>query len=402
MALSARPDGKEKDGSVSETGGCMRKKMIAAGQICIDFTPAFECEKQNRIEDILAPGKLVDVGKAQFHPGGTVPNTGLAMKLLGADVSFMGKIGDDAFGKMLLAELESRGASDGMMVAPGQDTSYSVVLAVPGIDRLFLHHSGANDTFTADDIDYKKCREAVLFHFGYPPVMAKMYQNEGRELVKMFSRVKECGCITSLDMAAMDEKSQAAQADWENIFKNMLPYVDFFLPSIEELMFAIDRERYYRLLKKADGRDMTEIISIEKDVVPLADRLLEMGCKIVLIKCGAPGFYYKTTDHPAFRDLEQESGIDFSTFAGQEGFEASYVPDAVISGTGAGDTTIAAFLTAIVQGYPLEKCLKLASATGACCVAATDALGGLKSFEELEKRIESGWKKNGTVPALGI
>ena len=167
-------------------------------------------------------------------------------------------------------------------------------------------------------------------------------------------------------------------------------------------MFAIDRERYYRLLKKADGRDMTEIISIEKDVVPLADRLLEMGCKIVLIKCGAPGFYYKTADHPAFRDLEQESGIDFSTFAGQEGFEASYVPDAVISGTGAGDTTIAAFLTAIVQGYPLEKCLKLASATGACCVAATDALGGLKSFEELEKRIESGWKKNGTVPALGI
>ena len=173
-----------------------------------------------------------------------------------------------------------------------------------------------------------------------------------------------------------------------------MPYVDFFLPSIEELMFAIDRERYYRLLKKADGRDMTEVISVQEDVAPLAERLLEMGCKIVLIKCGAPGFYYKTAEYSAFENLEKESGIDFSGFAGKEGFEKSFVPDAVISGTGAGDTTIAAFLTSMVQGYPFEKCLKLAAATGACCVAATDALGGLKPFAELEAKMEAGWKRN--------
>ena len=372
----------------------MRNKMIAAGHICIDFTPAFECGKQKKFEDILAPGKLVNVGTAQFHSGGTVSNTGLAMKFFGADVFLMGKVGTDAFGTMLLEELKEKGASDGMIVAPGQDTSYSVVLAIPGIDRLFLHHPGANDTFTADDIDYDKCREAVLFHFGYPTVMAQMYGNGGSELIKMFSRVKECGCLTSLDLAAMDEKSEAAQADWEDIFRNMLPYVDFFLPSIEELMFAIDRERYYRLLKKADGRDMTEVISVQEDVAPLAERLLEMGCRIVLIKCGAPGFYYKTAEYSAFENLEKDSGIDFSGFAGKEGFEKSFLPDEVISGTGAGDTTIAAFLTAMVQGYPFEKCLQLAAATGACCVAATDALGGLKPFAELEAKMEAGWKRN--------
>ncbi|EET61645.1 kinase, PfkB family [Marvinbryantia formatexigens DSM 14469] len=379
----------------------MRKKMIAAGHICIDVTPAFECEKQNRLEDILAPGKLVNVGQAQFHPGGTVSNTGLAMKFLGADVFLMGKTGDDAFGTMLIQKLKERDAADGMIVSSGQNTSYSVVLAVPGIDRLFLHHPGANDTFTADDIDYDKCREAVLFHFGYPPVMAQMYRQEGSELVKMFARVKECGCLTSLDMAAMDEASEAAQADWIKIFKNTLLYVDFFLPSIEELMFAVDRERYYRLLKKADGRDMTEVISVKEDVAPLAQLLLDMGCKIVLIKCGAPGFYYKTAGSSAFEQMEKQSGIDFSGFSGKEGFEKSYMPDAVISGTGAGDTTIAAFLTAMVQGYPFEKCLQLASATGACCVAAADALGGLKTFEELENKINAGWKKNGEQDMQG-
>lgn len=370
-----------------------KKKMIAAGLICIDFTPAFDCEKQKKLEDILAPGKLVNVGAAQFHTGGAVSNTGLAMKILGADVSLMGKIGNDAFGNMLLERLREYGAADDMIISPGQQTSYSVVLAVPGIDRMFLHHSGANDTFTADDINYGKCRDAVLFHFGYPSIMAQMYRNSGRELTKMFSRVKECGCLTSLDMAAMDEMSEAAGAGWEEIFRNTLPYVDFFLPSIEELCFAIDRERYYELLNAADGRDMTEVISIERDVAPLAQRLLDMGCKIALIKCGASGFYYKTADDSEFTGLEKESGIDFSSFAGKEGFEKSYVPDAVISGTGAGDTTIAAFLTAMVQGYPFEKCLKLAAATGACCVAAIDALSGLKSFEELEQKIGAGWKK---------
>ena len=371
-----------------------RNKVIVAGHICIDFTPAFECEKQKKIEAILAPGKLINVGSAQFHPGGTVANTGLAMKLLGADVSLMGKTGKDAFGAMLLRELEKHGSADGMIVSEGQETAYTVVLAIPGIDRFFLHHTGANDTFRADDIDYDKCREAVLFHFGYPTIMAEMYRNGGRELTRMFSQVKQCGCLTSLDMSAIEENSEAAGADWVQIFENTLPYVDFFLPSVEELCFAIDRERYHRLLAAANGRDMAEVVSVEEDVVPLADRLLEMGCKVVMIKCGAPGFYYKTAEHSAFLEMEKNSGIDFSAFAGREGFERSYVPEAVVSGTGAGDTTIAAFLTAMIQGYPFEKCLQLAAATGACCVAATDALSGLKPFAELEQKISAGWEKN--------
>lgn len=157
----------------------MKKKMIVAGHVCIDFTPAFTCEKQKKFENILTPGKLVDVGKALFHPGGIVSNSGLAMKFFGADVSLMGKIGDDAFGKMLKQKLEKLNAADGMLIDSNQETSYTVVLAIPGIDRLFLHNSGANNTFSADDIDYEKCKNAVLFHFGYPSVMAQMYRENG-------------------------------------------------------------------------------------------------------------------------------------------------------------------------------------------------------------------------------
>ncbi len=371
----------------------MKNKIIAAGHICIDITPMFKGEKCDNVTDLLVPGKLINVRAADIHTGGSVANTGLAMKLMGADVSLMGKVGDDEFGRMILNILEKYQAADGMIVDGYSSTSYSAVLAIPGIDRIFLHNPGANDTFTGEDLNFDLIKEAVLFHFGYPPIMAKMYENGGKELADVFKRVKEAGCLTSLDLAAVDEKSEAGKADWESIFEKTLPYVDFFLPSVEEICYMLDKEKYDELQMRADGRDVTEVLSIEKDVAPLADRILDMGCKLVIIKCGAAGFYYKTKDAEAFEELSALSGLEFNSFGGQAGFEKSYVPDAVISGTGAGDTTIAAFLTAMVKGYPFEKCLQLASATGASCVAAVDALSGLKPLAELEAKIDAGWEK---------
>lgn len=48
----------------------------------------------------------------------------------------------------------------------------------------------------------------------------------------------------------------------------------------------------------------------------------------------------------------------------------------------------------MLEGKALEQCMHLAAATGASCVAAYDALSGLKPLKELEKKIEAGWAKN--------
>ena len=64
-----------------------------------------------------------------------------------------------------------------------------------------------------------------------------------------------------------------------------------------------------------------------------------------------------------------------------------------ISGTGAGDTSIAAFLKAVLDGYDPRMAMHLAAGTGASCVEAYDARSGLRSFEELEEKIRSGWEK---------
>lgn len=130
----------------------MKKKVIAAGHICLDITPIFPAKKATQLTDVLAPGKLLNVGEADVHTGGSVANTGLAMKILGADVTLMGKVGNDAFGGMVGNILNKYDAGDGLLVAEGESTSYSVILAIPGVDRIFLHNTGANDTFCTEDI----------------------------------------------------------------------------------------------------------------------------------------------------------------------------------------------------------------------------------------------------------
>lgn len=363
----------------------MKKKIIAAGHICLDITPVFpEGKNVHKLGDILEPGKLINVESADVHTGGSVANTGLALKILGENVELMGKVGADDFGNMI-AEILKRHGAGGLIVDEKSSSSYSVVIAVPGIDRVFLHNPGANNTFSNDDIPDESLDDAALFHFGYPPIMRNMYINDGEELVRIFKRMKERGIATSLDLAAIDPDSEAGRADWRLILKRVLPYVDFFVPSFEELCFILNRDNYDRL--NSLGGDMAEKINMENDVKPLADELISMGCKVVLIKCGIQGMYYKTGSGDAISNVGERIELDSDAWTDREGIQPCYKAEKVVSATGAGDTSIAAFLASVLAGNNIEKCVALAAAEGACAVTTYDALSGLKSLSELEKTI---------------
>ena len=364
-------------------------KIISAGHICLDITPVFpETARGQAMEALLQPGKLINMSGADVHTGGSVANTGLALKKLGNDVILLGKIGRDALGGMVKSIVASYDAG-GLIEDASCSTSYSVVIAVPGQDRIFLHDPGANDSFSNSDIPEEVLEETVLFHFGYPPLMKRMYEEEGRELEAMFRRMKEQNIATSLDLAAIDPNSEAGKADWRRILQRVLPWVDFFVPSFEELCFMLDRKQYQRLNR---GGDMTDGLDLQAEAMPLAEELIEMGCRTVLIKCGTSGMIYKTAGYDAMKTVGSRLKLNALQWADQSGIQPCFKADIVKSGTGAGDTSIAAFLTGILQGYSPKECAAFASAEGACCVTAYDALGGLKTIEELKEKIESGWK----------
>ena len=366
------------------------KRIIAAGHICLDITPVFPAQRNHReLSDVLVPGKLIQMEGADVHTGGSVANTGLALKILGNDVTLMGKVGADAFGFMVQSILEKYGVG-GLYTDPSGTPSYSVVLAVPGVDRVFLHDPGANDTFINSDIPDSVLKDAALLHFGYPPLMRQMYTDGGRELVSIFRRAKEHGLATSLDFATIDPSSAAGKADWKKILQNVLPYVDFFVPSFEELCFMLDRPHYEELA--AQSGDMTTGLNVEAECLPLANTLLDMGCRFVLIKCGTSGMLYRSAGREAIQKIGQRICIDAGAWADRTGVQRCFKAEIVRSGTGAGDTSIAAFLTSVLSGRTPEECVALAAAEGACCVTAYDALSGLKSIRDLEELIRNGWE----------
>ena len=365
------------------------RKVIAAGHICLDITPVFPAGKRYEcLSSLLVPGKLIQTEAADVHTGGSVANTGLALKLLGCDVTLMGKVGDDSIGTMIRSILAQYGAG-GLLVDPESSTSYSVVLAVPGQDRVFLHSPGANDTFTGTDIPEEALEDAALFHFGYPPLMRRTWENDGAELIALYRRMKEKKIATSLDLAAVDPNTPAGQADWEKILSGVLPYVDFFVPSFEELCWMLDRERYDRLA--AGGRDMTEGLNLETEVLPLAEKVLSMGCRVAMIKCGTSGMLLRTADRTCMERVGSRLELDTATWSNQTVLQSCFKADIVRSGAGAGDTSIAAFLAAVLSRRKPAECVALACAEGACCVTTYDTLSGLKPLDELEERIRKGW-----------
>lgn len=374
-------------------------RIIVAGHACLDITPMFpEGMKANKLSEILVPGRLVNMEGVDINPGGAVSNTGIAMKLLGGNVSLASKIGNDAFGDIITDIYKGYGAADGIIRVDGERTSYTTVISAPGFDRVFLHDPGANNTFSIEDVKSMDFTDVKLFHFGYPPIMKRMYADGGDELLEIYKFVKSKGVITSMDMTFVDDKSEAGRADWEGILKKVLPYVDIFVPSIEETCYMLDRARYNEWSERAGEGDLCMHITPD-DVKPLADKLMDMGVKILLLKCGAPGLFYKTAEEKnvkAVFDVISPENTDECTklWADKEGFEVSFKPSKVLSGTGAGDTTIAAFLTAMMQGESLNESVSLAAAEGASCVEAYGALGGIKTLDELKKKINDGWEKN--------
>lgn len=362
--------------------------VIVAGHICLDVIPAFYNQNKT-MEELFVPGKLINMDKVKISTGGPVSNTGIAMSILGADVSLMGKIGDDMFGTVMLKELEKTGHNKGMIVAEGENTSYTVVIVPPGYDRIFLHHTGANDTFCADDINYDLVKDAKLFHFGYPPLMKKMYEDDGKELVEIFKSVKALGVTTSLDMSLPDSNSASGKADWEKILKNLLPYVDIYLPSVEETMYMIDRKEFNALNENPDGNDILLKLDINK-LQGLGEKLISFGAKIAVIKCGVRGFYIRTNE---LGSMGKAKPADIENWTKRELFEESFHVPKVAAATGSGDSSIAGFLTAFLNGKCIEETIKIACAVGGQNVQTYDALSGIKTWQKTLDMIPD-WNKN--------
>lgn len=363
---------------------------VVAGHICLDIFPDLGTFTAQGFTQAFQPGHLIEVGNATLCTGGPVSNTGLALLKLGIDTRLVGKVGDDIFGQAVLDLINSYAPDlpQSMVVDKNVATSYSLIINPRGSDRIFLHNPGANHTFCAADVSYDLTAQTRLFHFGYPPIMRRMYDQDGIELIKMMGCVKASGASTSLDMCCPDPASDAGKADWRKILSGVLPWVDIFLPSIEELLWMLRRNTF---------QAFTESGNFLEQVTPtllsdLSDELLGMGVRILVIKLGERGMYLRSSNKTELVKIGPAAPKNLDAWENQELWAPCFKVN-VAGTTGSGDSTIAGFLAGLLRGLDLIQAVTMAVAVGACNVEAADALSGLQTWEEISARISAGWQR---------
>jgi sugar/nucleoside kinase (ribokinase family) len=367
-----------------------RFDAVAAGHICLDVVP----NVRSTAGTMFLPGRLTEIGPVTLSTGGPVSNAGLALFILGVDTQLMGKVGDDLFGdavRRIVASYDP-GLADGMVIDPTAQTSYTVVLSPTDVDRIFLHYPGANDTFGAEDVRYDLLSQARLFHFGYPPVMKLMFENDGQQLTEVFRRAKETGITTSLDMAVPDPSSDAGKVDWLTIIESTLPYVDVFLPSIEEILYMVRRDMFDDFFAQAQGSAFLALIT-PQILSDLSQQLLDMGARIIALKMGDRGVYVRTAGQAAIQTMGRARPSNVSDWANREMWTACFQAN-FVGAAGSGDATIAGFLAGLLRDLPLVDALTAATAVGACNVEAADTLSGLRPWDETLQRVKDGWPRH--------
>ena len=129
--------------------------VVAMGELLIDFT----CTETD--------GEGYPTMTA--HPGGAPANFLAALASFGAKTAFLGKVGNDAFGKLLAGTLEKAGIETrGLILADDVFTTLAFVTLDETGDRefSFARKPGADTCITFEELDLSLIDEAKVFHFG--------------------------------------------------------------------------------------------------------------------------------------------------------------------------------------------------------------------------------------------
>jgi sugar/nucleoside kinase (ribokinase family) len=268
--------------------------------------------------------------------GGQTATTARALSNLGLNVTFVGRVGDDTYGRKAIEQLEQDGVDpSGIIFDPGLKTGITVVLST-GSERAYATFLGSIGETRRSDIDSELLHGANHIHVG-----SYYLQNSLRpELAQLFREAKEAGLTTSLD-PGWDPSNE-----WSKDLFDVLSLVDVFLPNENEAM-AISRT----------------------DTALEALQILGEYAQAIVIKLGAKGCIardeVKTSQCRAFE-----------------------VP--VVDVTSAGDCFNAGFIYTFLHKWGLDEATRFANACGAIAVTKAGSAGITSSHREVESLLESG------------
>ncbi len=302
-------------------------RILVAGHVCVDVAPGLLGPPQ------LGPGALVEIGAPSLSVGGPVGNTGLRLADSGLDVVVDAVVGDDHFGRVVVDILAGRGIDTSRITVDNRfATSYSVILEPPGIDRTIWHHPGANNGFDGTHVDLGG---VDLLHLGYPPLLPGTLTDDGAPLYRLLARAKEAGLTTSVDLAVVDPQSPVAAVDWRRVLERVLPLIDVFSPSWDDLLSMGWVE------EATPGPD-----ALRATVVGL----LAGGAGVVAVSAGAMGLHLGTAGCARLAAGGRGLAGLAPAWADQRVVTAPAPVERVVTTNGAGDASTAGLLYGLTRG----------------------------------------------------
>ncbi len=279
--------------------------VIAFGDTCVDLI----INGSDVVPEFGQVEKLVD--NYTLELGGSCCIFAAQAAKLGLKVGLLGRVGDDAFGNLLLQRLQEAGVDTRhMVVDPSLKTGLTVHLTQPG-DRAMLTHPGSLNALIPADVTDAFLASARHIHYG------SLFLHTGllSEWTAIIKRAKSFGLTVSLD-TNWDPDDR-----WDAGLTDTLPLVDIFLPNEQEAL------------------RIARLNHLEEAITYLRKRV-----KILALKRGADG-----------ASVYQENQSNQCTV------EAAKVGG---DGIGAGDSFDAGFVTAWLRGLPIDQCLEVACFCG--------------------------------------
>lgn len=230
--------------------------VVALGELLVDFT-CIETD-QNGYPTMAA------------HPGGAPANFLAALAQFGAETALLGKVGTDAFGKLLTATLRQAGIeTKGLVACDDVFTTLAFVTLDQQGDRefSFSRKPGADTCIRFEELDLRLMDDAKVFHFGTLSLTDETARSTTYQAV---AYAKKKGKLITYDPNLRkplwkDLEEAREQITWG------LNQADVVKISDEEILFLFD-------------------LDVEKG----AEYILEnMGVKLVFVTCGANGCFFK-------------------------------------------------------------------------------------------------------------
>jgi len=305
------------------------KKVLCIGSVTVDVIvrPA---------DSVPQPGTLRAVDSVTTHVGGCATNAAIDLGKLGVPATISCKVGTDSFGDFIVKTTSENGVDPAGIVRDAKvPTTVSIVCVSSEGERSFLYSPGSAAAFTDTDVDEKLIENCDIVFVAGAFLLTSF---DGAPCAKIMKRARELGKTTIMDTAWDFEDK------WLPKIKEVIPHLDWFMPSIEEAA-------------KVTG---------EEDPDKIADKLFELGAKNVIVKLGKKGALICPAGEeryilPTYNEIKPKDT------------------------TGAGDSFCAGFIAGLAQGWTVRESGEFANAVGTHCIMEIGASTGIKSIAEIKE-----------------